>query len=180
MDGELIEVTDQPPKLAKAKSHTIEAVVDRIAIREGIRPRLAESLDLALKLSDGGVVTLTESPEGWVEQFFSIHSTVPIAAPACRRSSRAASASTAPTVPARYARGWARAGRFKPELAVPDRSRSWDEGAVAPWALLPAAVKDAALLRVAGQGVSDSDIASTGSSPLDSWPAEDLELVLVG
>ena len=46
----------------EGKPHTIEAVVDRIAIRDGIRPRLAESLALALKLSDGGVVTLTETP----------------------------------------------------------------------------------------------------------------------
>ena len=42
------------PSWPRRKPHTIEAVVDRIAIREGIRPRLAESLDLALKLSDGG------------------------------------------------------------------------------------------------------------------------------
>ena len=77
VDGEMVEVTEPPPKLAKTKSHTIEAVVDRISIREGIRPRLAESLDLALKLSDGGVLTLTESPAGWDEQFLSIHLNCP-------------------------------------------------------------------------------------------------------
>ena len=62
VDGEMIEVTDTPPKLAKTKPHTIEAVVDRLVIREGIRPRLAESLDLALKLADGGVLALIEIP----------------------------------------------------------------------------------------------------------------------
>ena len=71
VDGAMIEVTDKPPTLAKKRGHTIEAIVDRIAIREGIRPRLAESLDLALKLSGGGVLTLTESPAGWDEQFLS-------------------------------------------------------------------------------------------------------------
>jgi excinuclease ABC subunit A len=71
VDGEMIEVTDKPPSLAKKRGHTIEAIVDRIAIREGIRPRLAESLDLALKLSGGGVLTLTESPTGWDEHFLS-------------------------------------------------------------------------------------------------------------
>jgi excinuclease ABC subunit A len=71
VDGAIIEVTDTPPTLAKKRGHTIEAIVDRIAIREGIRPRLAESLDLALKLSGGGVLTLTESPTGWDEQFLS-------------------------------------------------------------------------------------------------------------
>ena len=41
------------PKLAKTKPHDIEAVVDRLVVREGIRPRLAESIDLALKLGEG-------------------------------------------------------------------------------------------------------------------------------
>jgi excinuclease ABC subunit A len=77
VDGEIIEVTDKPPKLAKTRSHAIEAVVDRIAIREGIRPRLAESLDLALKLSGGTVLTLTESSGGWDEQILSIHLSCP-------------------------------------------------------------------------------------------------------
>jgi excinuclease ABC subunit A len=77
VDGEMIEVTDQPPKLAKTRSHSIEAVVDRISVREGIRPRVAESLDLALKLSGGGVLTLTERAQGWDEQFHSIHLSCP-------------------------------------------------------------------------------------------------------
>ncbi len=104
VDGEMVEVTDQPPKLAKSKSHTIEAVVDRIAIRDGIRPRLAESLDLALKLGDGSAVILTESETGWSEQFQSIHLNCPRCARAYRRSSRGRSASIAPTAPARRAR----------------------------------------------------------------------------
>ena len=49
----MVEVNEPPPKLVKTKPHTIEAVIDRLVIREGIRPRLAESLDLALKLADG-------------------------------------------------------------------------------------------------------------------------------
>jgi excinuclease ABC subunit A len=73
VDGEMMEVTDKPPSLTKTRAHTIEAVVDRISIREGVRPRLAESLDLALKLSGGGILTLTESPSGWDEQLLSIH-----------------------------------------------------------------------------------------------------------
>ncbi len=47
VDGEVIDV-EQPPDLAPRKNHTIEAVVDRIVIREGIGDRLAESIQLAL------------------------------------------------------------------------------------------------------------------------------------
>ena len=63
MDGEIIEVTETPPKLAKTKAHSIEAIVDRIAIREGIRPRLAESLDLALE-----ALRRLESWRSWIRR----------------------------------------------------------------------------------------------------------------
>ena len=46
VDGTVLELKDVP-KLAKTKTHNIEAVVDRLVVREGIRPRLAESIDLA-------------------------------------------------------------------------------------------------------------------------------------
>src|SRR5271157_5928844 len=65
VDGEIVEVTEQPPKLAKTKIHRIEAVIDRLVIREGIRPRLAESINLALKLSEGVVVIAAETGTGW-------------------------------------------------------------------------------------------------------------------
>ena len=79
VDGEMVEVTDTAAQAGEDQGRTsIEAVVDRISIREGIRPRLAESLDLALKLSGGGVLTLTESAAGWDEQFLSIHLSCPI------------------------------------------------------------------------------------------------------
>lgn len=77
VDGEILEVTEQPPKLAKTKVHHIEAVVDRLAIREGIRPRLAESINLALKLSDGIAVVSTETVKGWEDHVLSVHLACP-------------------------------------------------------------------------------------------------------
>jgi excinuclease ABC subunit A len=77
VDGEIVEVTDQPPKLAKTKVHRIEAVIDRLAIREGIRPRLAESINLALKLSEGVVVIAAETVTGWEDHVLSIHLSCP-------------------------------------------------------------------------------------------------------
>lgn len=52
VDGEVMDASADI-KLEKNKKHTIEVVVDRIAIREGIAQRLADSLETALKLSDG-------------------------------------------------------------------------------------------------------------------------------
>ncbi len=84
IDGAITEVSDKPPALPAARAHTIEAVVDRIAVRDGIRPRLTESLEMALKLSGGTVLVLTESkPAGtWEEQLYSIH----LSCPACGTS----------------------------------------------------------------------------------------------
>ena len=77
VDGEIVEVTEEPPKLAKTKAHTIEAVVDRLVIREGIRPRLAESIDLALKLAEGVVVFSAETGGGWEDHLLSVHLACP-------------------------------------------------------------------------------------------------------
>jgi excinuclease ABC subunit A len=60
MDGKIVEL-EQPPRLDKARAHTIEAVIDRLKIAETIRPRLTDSLELALK-TGGGVVTVLFGP----------------------------------------------------------------------------------------------------------------------
>ncbi|WP_275097747.1 excinuclease ABC subunit UvrA [Sedimenticola hydrogenitrophicus] len=52
IDGEIYEL-DQPPELELHKKHTIEAVVDRFKVREGLELRLAESFETALALSGG-------------------------------------------------------------------------------------------------------------------------------
>ncbi len=55
VDGEMHEVTDEI-KLDKNKKHNIEVVIDRIIVKEGIEGRLTDSLETALKLSDGLVI----------------------------------------------------------------------------------------------------------------------------
>ncbi len=55
IDGELCDLSD-PPKLELQKKHTIEVVVDRIKVREGLELRLAESFETALELSGGTAI----------------------------------------------------------------------------------------------------------------------------
>ena len=59
--------------LDKNKRHDIEVVVDRVIVKEGIRPRVAEDVELALKLGDGYLVIL--SPNG--ERLLSSHQSCP-------------------------------------------------------------------------------------------------------
>ncbi|WP_420867933.1 excinuclease ABC subunit UvrA [Bifidobacterium boum] len=55
IDGEMRQLSDDI-KLTKQKKHTIEVVVDRLVIRDGIRQRLTDSIETALKLSKGLVI----------------------------------------------------------------------------------------------------------------------------
>ncbi len=55
IDGEL-RALDEEIKLKKQKNHTIEVVVDRLLIKEGVEERLTESVKTALKLTDGAVL----------------------------------------------------------------------------------------------------------------------------
>ncbi len=69
IDGKVAEL-DHPPALEKNHKHTIEAVVDRVVVRPGQEQRLAESIETALRLSDGIVraVTLPEDPARSAEE----------------------------------------------------------------------------------------------------------------
>lgn len=54
IDGEIINLEDvEEVKLEKTKKHTIEVIIDRLIIRDGIRQRLAESMETALKMGEG-------------------------------------------------------------------------------------------------------------------------------
>ena len=56
IDGEVLDLTEDEIKLDKNKKHNIEAVVDRIIVKEGIEGRLTDSIETALKLGDGLVI----------------------------------------------------------------------------------------------------------------------------
>ena len=56
VDGSIYELTEEEVKLEKNIKHNIEAVVDRVIIKEGIEGRLADSIETALKLADGLVL----------------------------------------------------------------------------------------------------------------------------
>ena len=55
IDGEMKQLSDDI-KLTKQKKHTIEVVVDRLVVKDGIRQRLTDSVETALKLANGSIV----------------------------------------------------------------------------------------------------------------------------
>src|ERR1700758_1874710 len=66
VDGQMLELPTPraAPQLQKTKAHHIEAVVDRIVLKPEIRSRLADSVETALKLSQGLVVVATAGGDG--------------------------------------------------------------------------------------------------------------------
>jgi excinuclease ABC subunit A len=81
VDGEIIELgRSEPIRLKKTESHTIEAVVDRLIIRDGVRVRLADSIDTALKWGGNRVVVLRQQRDGVTEQLSNYRSNTAAAA----------------------------------------------------------------------------------------------------
>ncbi|PTX93334.1 excinuclease ABC subunit UvrA [Spartobacteria bacterium LR76] len=74
IDGQTVELgTPTLPKLAKTVAHTIEAVVDRLVVKDGIRQRLADSIESALRWGSGKItISRLVAPEAeWEERKFS-------------------------------------------------------------------------------------------------------------
>ncbi len=72
VDGEIVELgRPEPIRLKKGERHTIEAVVDRLVVREGIRTRLADSVETALKWGQNRIVVLRGSSAEWEEVRYS-------------------------------------------------------------------------------------------------------------
>ncbi|MBN2584390.1 MAG: excinuclease ABC subunit UvrA [Planctomycetes bacterium] len=71
IDGRIFDVKAAPP-LKKTLLHTVEAVVDRLVIKPNLRNRLADSVEMALRLADGLVVVASEGERnGWTDTLYS-------------------------------------------------------------------------------------------------------------
>ncbi|MEM7482630.1 MAG: excinuclease ABC subunit UvrA [Acidobacteriota bacterium] len=68
VDGEIVDLSGEPPALDKQKKHIIDIVVDRLVIKPGIEKRLADSVETALKVADGLLVI---APQGAAEETLS-------------------------------------------------------------------------------------------------------------
>ena len=102
VDGEIVNLEDDLA-LDKRKNHTIEVVVDRLLVKQGIEHRLELSVGLAMKLA-GGLVQV--AVVGGEEQLFPSGWPVPIAALMFRSSSRVRFLSTVLTEPVLNAMDW--------------------------------------------------------------------------
>lgn len=71
IDGEIRQINEEEIKLEKTFKHTIEIVVDRIIIKEGVQGRLSEACELAISHGDGLVVAHIKQEESEYDKVFS-------------------------------------------------------------------------------------------------------------
>jgi excinuclease ABC subunit A len=129
IDGEIYELSDPPP-LDKNRRHTIEVVVDRIVVKEGIEGRLAESLETALRLGDGMVRGEVVGGESLL--FSERHACVECGVSLPEITPRTFSFNS-PQGACPDCAGLGTRMYFDPAQVVPDPFLSLKGGAVAPW-----------------------------------------------
>lgn len=76
VDGELIDVSEAE-ELSSQKQHTVEAVIDRIILKDGIEQRLRESIELAVRESDGTCILCEQVDGEWKDSFYSTRFSCP-------------------------------------------------------------------------------------------------------
>ena len=130
VNGEVLDVTAEPPALDKKKKHTIEVVVDRLVVRPDIGKRLADSLETATKLA-GGIVTI--DVVGGSELLFSQNYACPDCGSSIDEPQPRMFSFNSPFGACPACTGLGHNIEIEPELLI-DRRKSIDDGALIPWA----------------------------------------------
>jgi excinuclease ABC subunit A len=138
VDGELIQLSE-PPKLGKQFKHTIEVVVDRLVVKEGISQRLTDSVETALGLAEGRVlaefVDLDADAPGRLRAF-SENLACPNEHPLAIDEIEPRSFSfNNPFGACSACSGIGTRLEVDEELIIPNPELSLSEGAIAPWSL---------------------------------------------
>ena len=181
VDGVILDFNDEsePPKLAKSKNHTIEAVVDRLVVREGIRSRVAESVDRALDLGGGSIILAVQEGDAWVDRVASIHYACAGCGTGLDEIEPRTFSFNSPQGACPKCGGLGSFGKFDPDLVVLDRTRSIDAGAVVAWDALTEGSRDEAELDPAlGSFLRRHDLDRT--KPLATWPPKVLKAFFDG
>ncbi|MCH8273445.1 MAG: excinuclease ABC subunit UvrA [Armatimonadetes bacterium] len=129
VDGRMYEVTDDIP-MDRYKRHTIEAVVDRVVLKEGVEQRLADSIETALKMGDGLVTISAVDGE---ERLFSEHFSCPDCGISLGEIEPRMFSFNSPYGACEECKGLGTKTEFDRELVVPDASKPVRGGAIAPF-----------------------------------------------
>ena len=124
---------DESIKLDKQKKHSIEIIVDRLVIQKGIRSRLAESVEAAVQTADGLLIVLCSEDGKNHEQVFSQKNSCPDCGVSIPELQPRLFSFNNPFGACTGCSGIGTKMEFDPDLVIPDRSLSYNEGGVIPY-----------------------------------------------
>ena len=174
VDGQLYGMEDIPA-LDKNKKHTIDLVIDRLVIKDGIRGRLADSVELALRYGEGRII-VNEPDKG--DDGDTLHATESVC-PVCKISLPAPSPQlfsfNSPQGACPRCAGLGTVEYFEPMLIAPNRGLSLNTKAILPWANPKTFARYEEALTALGKR-----FGFTLSTPLSAYSPEALQALFYG
>ncbi|MDC0804410.1 excinuclease ABC subunit UvrA, partial [Clostridium paraputrificum] len=174
IDGEIYDLSEDEIKLEKNIKHNIEAVVDRIIIKDGIEGRLTDSLETALKLGEGLALV---SVVGDDDILFSEKFACPDCGISIDELAPRLFSFNSPFGKCDYCDGLGTLYEIDPDLVIPDKSLSLMEGAISSWGA--GRLKDDSWTYAILQALSKEYDFSL-NTPIKDLPKEIVDVILYG
>ncbi|MCP6682207.1 excinuclease ABC subunit UvrA [Bacillus nakamurai] len=170
IDGEMAELSDDI-ELEKNKKHSIEVVIDRIVVKEGVAARLSDSLETALRLGEGRVMIDVIGQE---ELMFSEHHACPLCGFSIGELEPRLFSFNSPFGACPTCDGLGLKLEVDPDLVIPNQELSLKEHAIAPWTPISSQYYPQLLQAVCSHYGIDMEI------PVKDLPKHQLDKVLYG
>ena len=171
IDGEIFNLDEDEIKIAKTKTHTISVVIDRIVVKPSAKSRIADSAQIALQKGDG---VLKIDVIGGEEKIYSEK----LACPDCNLSFEELSprifSFNAPYGACEKCDGLGVDFKIDPDLVVPDKNKSVNEGAIYPWSKSSTSYYNDVLQAIKLEYNMNFDI------PFKDMPEEHKKIILYG
>ena len=170
VDGEIYDLSEVP-ELEKNKKHDIAIVIDRIIVKEGIRSRLFDSLEAALRLADGYALVDVIGEE---EMLFSEHYACPYCGFTVGELEPRLFSFNAPFGACPDCDGLGVKLEVDQDLVIPDRTKTLSQGAIVPWNPISSQYYPQMLAQACESFGIDLD------TPFEELPEEHQEIILNG
>ena len=170
VDGEVYDVSEAP-ELEKNKKHDIAIIIDRIVVKEGIRSRLFDSFEAALRLADGYAVVDVIGQE---EMLFSEHYSCPYCGFTVGELEPRLFSFNAPFGACPDCDGLGVKLEVDVDLLIPDQSKTLREGALLPWNPISSQYYPQMLEQACQEFNIDMD------TPFEELPEEHKDIILNG
>ena len=133
IDGDMVEARDIKVVADKRKKHTIEAIIDRIVMKEGVRTRVNDSVETALRVGEGLLIVSTLSGDTWKDALYSEMYACPECDISIPELSPRLFSFNSPHGACETCDGLGTRMELDPELIVPNADFSIQEGAIEAW-----------------------------------------------